>query len=71
MDGQRRTIGETKEALEFMAKVDQLSPQQRDQGDCLGGLCERRSQCFNADRAILVDSEGRAAGVLVDDGRDS
>lgn len=27
---ERRTIGETKEALEFMTKVDQLSQQQRD-----------------------------------------
>jgi hypothetical protein len=29
MDG-RRTIGETKEALEFMEKIDKLSKQQRD-----------------------------------------
>ena len=78
MDGQRRTIGETKEALEFMAKVDQLSPQQRDH---LRVLVKGLIECYlqNDWRAVIIagrDNEDKAelmtvncteleAGVLV------
>jgi len=50
---ERRTIGETKEALEFMAKVDQLSPQQRDH---LRVVVKGIIECYLRDdyRAVLI-----------------
>jgi len=75
---ERRTIGETKEALEFLAKVDQLSPQQRDH---LRVVVKGLIECYLNDdyRAVLIagrDGEDKAelmtvnctemeAGVLV------
>jgi hypothetical protein len=75
---ERRTIGETKEALEFMAKVDQLSPQQREH---LRVVVKGLIECYLHDdyRAVLIagrDGEDKAelmtvnctemeAGVLV------
>ena len=75
---ERRTIGETKEALEFMAKVDQLSKQQRDH---LRVLVKGLIECYLQEdwRAVIIagrDGEDKAelmtvnctemeAGVLV------
>ena len=75
---ERRTIGDTKEALEFMEKIDKLSPQQRDH---LRVVVKGLIECYLLDdwRAVLIagrDGEDKAelmtinctemeAGVLV------
>ena len=52
MDG-RRTIGQTKEALEFMEKIDQLNTQQRDH---LRVVVKGIIECYLRDdyRAVLI-----------------
>jgi hypothetical protein len=52
MDEMRRTIGQTKEALEFTLKVDQLTPRQREH---LRLIIERVVDCcLNADLHGMV-----------------
>lgn len=59
---ERRTIGETKEALEFMAKVDQLNQEQREH---MRVLVKHLIECYLQDdcRAVVMigkDSETTA-----------